>query len=82
MNIFSHVIVCGHVNYEMASQFLSDFYDEAKTRDKIQIVFLHPWVQSTRIIWTDSIHLAILSAISDDFIETMYIPGTNPMTPL
>ena len=42
MNIFSHVIVCGHVNYEMVSQFLSDFYDEAKTRDKIQIVFLPP----------------------------------------
>ncbi|GAU88415.1 hypothetical protein RvY_01121-2 [Ramazzottius varieornatus] len=39
---FNHVIVCGHVNYEMASQFLSDFYDEAKTKEKIQIVFLHP----------------------------------------
>ncbi|OQV12407.1 Calcium-activated potassium channel slowpoke [Hypsibius exemplaris] len=41
---FNHVIVCGHVTSEMANQFLSDFYDDAKTKgsDKIQVVFLHP----------------------------------------
>ncbi|XP_055346144.1 calcium-activated potassium channel subunit alpha-1-like isoform X2 [Paramacrobiotus metropolitanus] len=41
---YNHVIVCGHVNYQMAMHFLNDFYDDAKTKGtaKIQVVFLHP----------------------------------------
>ena len=40
-NLFRHIVVCGHINYESVSSFIKDFLHEDRDDVDVVIVFIH-----------------------------------------